>query len=276
MFTIYITLKSFESYYIEKNAAFLKSLLLLSKNNTVNIQEIGVREILGLQIPEKSKLTLGEKQKTQNDTSKKNEVIGSTICHGAEWLCKQAPLQATVKTDVISSRSKLRPVVVGVSKQLLPHSLAIFPKKKPSFFQKPKPESLLKKNLFSDSLLTGNQAEANKNRKNQDAFYLGKNFVDLGINEGTFSEISGGLRSYIRKEKNFNEINLPIKQKLFTVLRSVHVHKKSRLQFHFTYYIKKLTFQAVNVKMMFLILYIVKNAEFYGVELEISFNHKTV
>lgn len=169
MFTVYITLKSFESYYIEKNAAFLKNLLLLSKSNTVNIKKIDVKEILGLQTSQKSILTVGEKHTIQNDTTKKHEVM-----------------------------------------------------------------------------------------------------------EPTFPEIPYRKRSYIAEKKDFSEINLPIKQKLFTVLRSVHVHKKSRLQFYFTHHIKKLTFQAANVKMMFLILYIVKNAEFYGVELEISLNHKTV
>lgn len=171
MLTVYITLKSFESYYIEKNTAFLKNLLLLSKSNTVSIKEIDVKEILGLQTSQKTHLTVGEKHTIQKNTTKRHEVM-DFVGHRPESIYK-AVLQATGKKD-------------------------------------------------------------------------------------------------------FREINLPIKQKLFTVLRSVHVHKKSRLQFYFTHYIKKLTFQAANVKMMFLILYIVKNAEFYGVELEISLNHKTV
>lgn len=206
MFTIYITLKSFESYYIEKNAAFLKNLLLLSKSNTVNIKEIDVKEILGLQTPEKSNLTA-----------------------------------------------------------------------------QTKPESLLVKKLSSDSLRADSQVFCSLSDKKQKTgkekrknLAQEKDSVSLCIHEPNFSEISSRKRCYIPEKKDFSEINLPIKQKLFTVLRSVHVHKKSRLQFHFTHYIKKLTFQAENVKMMFLILYIVKNAEFYGVELEISFNHKTV
>lgn len=203
MFTVDITLKSFESYYIEKNAAFLKNLLLLSKSNTVNIKEIDVKEILGLLLPlkkqrqtsQKSHLTLGEKHTIQNDTTNKHEVI-DFVGHRPEYLYKSV-LKETGKTDV-------------------------------------------------------------------------------NTQEPTVSEIPYKKRSYIVAKKDFSEINLPIKRKLFTVLRSVHVHKKSRLQFYFTHYIKKLTFQAANVKIMFLILYIVKNAEFYGVELEISLNHKTV
>ena len=75
---------------------------------------------------------------------------------------------------------------------------------------------------------------------------------------------------------SFNETNLPIKRKLFTVLRSVHVYKKSREQFHFTVKTKKLCIQVKNMKTMFILLFLIKNTEFYGVEMEISFHYNSV
>lgn len=219
MFTIYITLKSFESYYIEKNTVFLKTLLLFTKNTTVNIKEIDVKEILGFQKQEKRKLKIGEKLKIQVCGNNKNEIFI-------------------------------------------------------------KPDSFLKKMSPSESFSASIQAKATKNEENFEDFSCEKS-RKLRVNQKISSTACNGEIIEIPscsmlKKKFFNEINLPVKQKLFTVLRSVHVHKKSRLQFHLTYYIKKLTFKAANAKMMFLILYLVKNAEFYGVELEISFNHKTV
>lgn len=220
MFTIYITLKSFESYYIEKNTVFLKTLLLFTKDTTVNIKEIDVKEILGFQKQDKRKLKIGEKRKIQVGTSNKNEIFI-------------------------------------------------------------KPDSFLKRMSFSESFSASIKAKVTKNQENFQDFSCEKSSRKLRVNQKISStacntEVLEIPRCCMLKKKIFNEINLPVKQKLFTVLRSVHVHKKSRLQFHLTYYIKKLTFKVANAKMMFLILYLVKNAEFYGVELEISFNHKTV
>ena len=70
-------------------------------------------------------------------------------------------------------------------------------------------------------------------------------------------------------------LNLPKKRKLFTVLRGVHIDKKSREQFHFTHCKKKL-YMPLNNKQLFLFLFIIKNAYFYGVEIEISVCYTSV
>lgn len=70
-------------------------------------------------------------------------------------------------------------------------------------------------------------------------------------------------------------LNLPKKRKLFTVLRGVHIDKKSREQFHFTHCKKKL-YMPLNNKQLFLFLFIIKNAYFYGVEIEISICYTSV
>ena len=67
----------------------------------------------------------------------------------------------------------------------------------------------------------------------------------------------------------YTSLNLPKKRKLFTVLRGVHIDKKSREQFHFTLSKKKL-YMPLNIKQLFIFLFIIKNAYFYGVEIEIS------
>jgi small subunit ribosomal protein S10 len=75
--------------------------------------------------------------------------------------------------------------------------------------------------------------------------------------------------------KKLNEISLPKKRKLFTVLRSPHIDKKSREQFEFTRYKKKLFVQNENVKKTALFFFILKNSEFPGVEIEISMFHNS-
>ena len=84
-----------------------------------------------------------------------------------------------------------------------------------------------------------------------------------------------------QKEKKPNvlslsQISLPKKNKLFTVLRSPHIDKKSREQFEFTYHKKKIVIQSKNNKNIALFVFLLKNSEFPGVELEISFFYKSV
>ncbi len=74
----------------------------------------------------------------------------------------------------------------------------------------------------------------------------------------------------------FGQINLPKKKKLFTVLTGPHIHKKSREQFHFTHSKKKLYMRCQNSKYAFILLFIIKNTEFHGVEIEISFSYNSV
>lgn len=75
--------------------------------------------------------------------------------------------------------------------------------------------------------------------------------------------------------KNLNKISLPKKRKLFTVLRSPHIDKKSREQFEFIWYKKKLFVQNKNVKKAALFFFLLKNSEFPGVEIEISMSHSS-
>ncbi len=70
--------------------------------------------------------------------------------------------------------------------------------------------------------------------------------------------------------ENLNEISLPKKRKLFTVLRSPHIDKKSREQFEFMRYKKKLFVQNENMNKAALFFFLLKNSEFPGVEIEIS------
>lgn len=72
------------------------------------------------------------------------------------------------------------------------------------------------------------------------------------------------------KVKSLNMINLPKKRKLFTVLRSPHIDKKSREQFEFIHYKKKLIIKNKNVNNAALFVFLLKNSEFPGVEIEIS------
>lgn len=71
-------------------------------------------------------------------------------------------------------------------------------------------------------------------------------------------------------KNTFKVISLPKTRKLFTVLRSPHVDKKSREQFEFSYYKKKILIENKNNQNTVLFLFLLKNSEFPGVELELS------
>ena len=71
-------------------------------------------------------------------------------------------------------------------------------------------------------------------------------------------------------KNTFKVISLPKTRKLFTVLRSPHVDKKSREQFEFLYYKKKILIENKNNQSTVLFLFLLKNSEFPGVELELS------
>lgn len=77
------------------------------------------------------------------------------------------------------------------------------------------------------------------------------------------------------QKENFNQITLPKKRKLFTVLRSPHIDKKSREQFEFIYYTKKLFIQNKNINNSALLIFFLKNSEFPGVEIEISLSYNS-
>ncbi len=73
-----------------------------------------------------------------------------------------------------------------------------------------------------------------------------------------------------------NEIKLPQKIKKFTILRSPHIDKKSREQFEIKRFKNLLTVEITDFKLACLIIEILKNSSFSGVQLEIyvkSFNY---
>ena len=78
------------------------------------------------------------------------------------------------------------------------------------------------------------------------------------------------------KLSNFKVIGLPIKKKLYTVLRSPHKDKKSREQFEFKRWKTQIIINTGKRKNMdSLFFFLVKNSEFPGVELQVSLIKKT-
>lgn len=73
------------------------------------------------------------------------------------------------------------------------------------------------------------------------------------------------------KLNNKKIIGLPIKKKLYTVLRSPHKDKKSREQFESKRWKAQIIIDSVKKKnMASLFFFLLKNSEFPGVELDIS------
>lgn len=252
MFTIHITLKSFESFYIKRNIIFLKNLFLLTKNNTLNTPEMYIKDILGdTHLGPEIQKTCSIEQIEKRRLLKTNDKFS---------------MQYSISKKAVHALCKKRGFFCGSGL-----SYAKF-----SDMHEMKDSIQHTKKLTSDSYV--NVQEILTENKGLPTHIPGREKKQKKI----ISSTPGSMCSEVVNEKtmelylSINEINLPVKQKLFTVLRSVHVHKKSRLQFYFTVYIKKLTFKAANIKMMWLILYLLKNAKFYGVELEISLDHKTV
>ena len=67
--------------------------------------------------------------------------------------------------------------------------------------------------------------------------------------------------------------SFPKKRKLFTVLRSPHIDKKSREQFQFVSHKLKLVLNEKNDSKTNLFIFLLKNSEFPGVEMEIILNY---
>ena len=73
------------------------------------------------------------------------------------------------------------------------------------------------------------------------------------------------------KLNNSKIIGLPIKKKLYTVLRSPHKDKKSREQFESKRWKVQIIIDLAKKKYMSsLVFFLIKNSEFPGVELQIS------
>jgi len=68
-------------------------------------------------------------------------------------------------------------------------------------------------------------------------------------------------------------ISFPKKRKLFTVLRSPHIDKKSREQFQFVFHKLNFVLKEKNDNKINLFIFLLKNSEFPGVEMEIVLNY---
>lgn len=82
------------------------------------------------------------------------------------------------------------------------------------------------------------------------------------------------LKRKIKFEKS-NQITLPKKRKLFTVLRSPHIDKKSREQFILKKHKKKIILHFDQSSIYSIFLYFLKNSQFSGVEIEIIAQNST-
>ena len=81
---------------------------------------------------------------------------------------------------------------------------------------------------------------------------------------------------FLLKKTHIKIIGLPIKKKLYTVLKSPHKDKKSREQFQLKRWkIKILIKLDSKTKITNLFFFLLKNSEFPGVEMQIFFKKKS-
>ena len=74
--------------------------------------------------------------------------------------------------------------------------------------------------------------------------------------------------------RNITKLDLPLKNKKITVLRSQHIYKKSQEQFELRNYKTNIIINSKQINVSLLFLEILKNSSFFGVEIEISTNFK--
>ncbi len=77
------------------------------------------------------------------------------------------------------------------------------------------------------------------------------------------------------KVESVGETPLPITQKEVTVLKSPHTDKKSREQFEWKRWKTRVSIRCKDLAKSHLLLFILKNSEFPGVQLEISVIYST-
>lgn len=70
--------------------------------------------------------------------------------------------------------------------------------------------------------------------------------------------------------QNINRVDLPFDNKKITVLRSPHIYKKSQEQFEIKNYKTNIILKIDQLNITLLFIEILKNSNFFGVELEIS------
>ena len=72
-----------------------------------------------------------------------------------------------------------------------------------------------------------------------------------------------------------NFIVLPTSRKLYTVLKSPHIDKKSREQFEFTRSKTQLVIASKNFSKIAFLIFIIKQSDFPGVEIQLAINYST-
>ena len=81
-------------------------------------------------------------------------------------------------------------------------------------------------------------------------------------------EYIGSILTFLNIQKNC-QITLPAHIKKFTVIRSPHIDKNSREQFQIKKYKHLIELDALTEQQSILFVEILKDAEFFGIELEI-------
>ena len=72
---------------------------------------------------------------------------------------------------------------------------------------------------------------------------------------------------------NHNFIPLPTSRKLYTLLRSPHIDKKSREQFEVHRYKRQLCLKTKDFSKIVLFIYLLKHSDFPGIQIQISLNY---
>ncbi len=99
-----------------------------------------------------------------------------------------------------------------------------------------------------------------------------KSFDPLYINQlvSLFDEIL-----YTLETPDSKEIFIPSKLKKITVIRSPHIHKKSRDQFQIKTYKRSLVLSLANINSLHAFIEICKNLHVVGVQIHISIKHQS-
>jgi ribosomal protein S10 len=99
--------------------------------------------------------------------------------------------------------------------------------------------------------------------------------IQFLLNSILVTKLHAGLVGYQNNNKTskMSFTSFPKKRKLFTVLRSPHIDKKSREQFQFVFHKSKLVLNEKNDNKTNLFIFLLKNSEFPGVEMEIVLNY---
>jgi ribosomal protein S10 len=95
-----------------------------------------------------------------------------------------------------------------------------------------------------------------------------------GLKEGG-KNVRGMSFFTLDSPKLYGKIGLPPLKKVFTVLRSPHIDKKSREQFQWVRYKERVSFFCMNKNLTLFLLFIVKYSQFPGIELHLQMKNIT-